>query len=181
MQAKISLFSADIGKRIAYFRERQGVTLSRLADGKPATAKSWEEGKAPRHDRWHGISERLGLSEIFIFHGLPRTPEDYAFVAKYAYEIEEAPEWLQDPSRDKSGDFGLIKKTERTTQKATFNRGMKLNPGFHLPVNVTREQIEEYLRRILDEAESVPGWLGYVHGVLRKHLDIADLKKLKGE
>ena len=80
MQDKFPLFSASIGDRIRWIRQKQGLTLSDLADGRASTAGSWEEGKLPRSDKWQGIAERLRVSWNLISSGWPRSDEDYVFL-----------------------------------------------------------------------------------------------------
>lgn len=94
-QDKFPLFSANIGDRIAWLRSKRGLTLSALGDGRPTTAQSWEDGKMPRRAKWAGIASRLGLSEEFIFLGKPRAPEDYEFIVKWHYEIENSADVLR--------------------------------------------------------------------------------------
>lgn len=90
MQGKISLSSADLASRLAFLREKQGITLEKLADGRPSTAQSWMDGKQPRRDKWDGIADRLGLSEVLVFFGRPESEADYAFIEKWRNEIEES-------------------------------------------------------------------------------------------
>jgi len=89
MQGKITLSSADIASRIAFIREKQGVTLITLGEGKASTAQSWIGGKTPRRDKWGGIAGRLGVSEMLIFMGKPESPGDYAFLRKWRNEIAD--------------------------------------------------------------------------------------------
>lgn len=77
----------SFASRLRFVREKRGVSLGALANGKPSTAKSWESGVNPRPDQWEGIASKLGVSVSFLFLGHPKTPEDYAFVAKYNDEI----------------------------------------------------------------------------------------------
>jgi len=91
MQEEITTFYEDLSKRIRFIREKKGITLKELANGSASTAQSWEQGKQPRKPKWRGISERLGLSESFIFLGKPRSKEDYDFIATFRNEIGEPP------------------------------------------------------------------------------------------
>lgn len=151
MQEKIALSSASFANRLAFLRDRQRVTLSELAEGKASTAKSWEEGKTPRGDKWQGIAQRLRLSEIFIFHGRPETSEDYAFIEKWRNEIEEADEWLNDARYARRAGWHVSEKAD--------------GAAGHLEA-IAREKLETLLRL----AEGRPERLGWIIVQMDSHL-----------
>lgn len=181
MQEKFAISSADLGKRIAFLREKQGVTLSKLGGGKASTAKSWEENKAPRREKWSGVAETLGLSEVFIFMGRPEEPADYAFVEKYRNEIAESDEWLRSkrvnvrsfPAFDDSA-------ASRIPIDEGHRRHVQIREGFQPPAPTPTPQdclkhLEEYLRR----AEREPGGLGYAYRLLLKDFPLDEFDSPK--
>lgn len=108
MQQKFTLSSANIASRIAFIREKQGVTLTTLGEGKASTAQSWIGGKTPRRDKWIGIAERLGVSEMLIFMGRPAASEDYAFIRRWRNDIADADDLLgaSNEFREDSASYG---------------------------------------------------------------------------
>lgn len=88
-QEKYRKFYDDFGDRIAFIREKRGLTLGELSGGSASTAKSWEDGSRPNPDKWEAVAKRLGLSVSFVFLGKPTSREDFDFVAKFADELPE--------------------------------------------------------------------------------------------
>lgn len=80
-------FYDDFGKRLAFIREKRGLTLTQLSGGSASTAKSWEDGSRPAPDKWEAVAGRLNLSVSLVFLGEPSSKEDFDFVAKFTDEI----------------------------------------------------------------------------------------------
>ena len=57
---------------------------------------------------------------------------------------------------------------------------MRITPG-HEPTarEPTRAQIAAYVERYLDQAQRTPGGLGHAWFQIRKHLDLAELKRME--
>jgi len=147
MQEKITLSSADVAKRIAFLREKQGATLAEIGGGKASTAKSWEEGKMPRRDKWQGIAERLGLSESLIFIGRPESEADYAFIAKWRNEIWDAPEISAASAgrvEEKQEPYGTEAEIEEELKRA-FTKLLLAAAGDRNRLGWIAEQMKEYL------------------------------------
>ena len=167
VQALNRNFYDDFGRRILFLRHKQGLTLAALSGGSPSTANSWERGSLPRPDQWDSIAGRLGLSVSFVFLGQPKSRADYDFIARFADEIGPPP------------PHPVEKKPEPKPSEAPTRR-MMLNESFQPPAPaLTRKQLEEQLRRILDEAEITPGGLGYINGLVNQYIDVEVLRRMR--
>lgn len=192
MQAKISLFSTDVGKRIAYLRDRRGVTLDTLGEGRPTTAQSWERGKMPRRPKWQGIAQRLGLSESFIFMGRLETEADYAFIAKWRNEIEGADSLLAvraaatqiHAERREPATVGQVEESRGTYEKpplaisasaATTARRVEINPAYSpRPAEPSEQECVDHFLTYLGHARNTPGGVGVVMWKLQKQFPLDD-------
>lgn len=151
-------------------REKQGLTLSELGDGRPTTAQSWERGKEPRRKNWQGISERLGLSELFIFSGRPESQADYAFIAKWTDEIEDlkersAPQIKDTEYNQRDGSPPRVREGRRVLMAPNVSPHRKPS---------SRVDCEDYFNKLLDAAEESgePNAFPVIHDRLRKLLPI---------
>ena len=142
MQAKLRNFYGDFGRRISFIREKRGLTLRAMADGKPSTAKSWEGGSRPGSEHWEKIAGRVGLSVSFVFLGQPTSREDYEFVAKYADEIGSP-------------------KTEQILREESDGPVVDLG---------TASKIRDHIEELIEKADGDPHRLGWLLEQLRSHV-----------
>lgn len=176
MQAKLRNFYGDFGTRLAFIREKRGLTLGELAGGKAAsTAKSWESGSVPRPDQWPAIAERLGLSVSFVFLGEPKSRSDYDFVAKFADELGVPPApkgFVVEESEHfnylKPGSQEALPEPRRTSPSSKMLEP-RYQPRAEEPTpQMCADHFAKYLARALQE----PGGVGFTWRLLQKHFPL---------
>ncbi len=143
LQAQYRNFYDSFGTRIAFIREKTGLTLGQLSDGAASTAKSWESGSLPRADQWEAIAARLGLSVSLVFLGSPKSKEDYDFLAKYADEL---------PPHKSEPEIGETKQAPYGT------------------ADTLRAEARRYFDDLLSAANDDPVRLGWLLQQMREHL-----------
>lgn len=170
-QEKIANFYEDLGTRIAFIRDKQRVTLDELSEGKPSTAQSWEQGKMPRPDRWRHISERLGLSEAFIFNGTPVEEKDYAFIETWKHVIGEKgvtyAERLHSPLKV---EHPPAKFPDRPMITPRRSEDPARQPA-------TLQDCERYFLEYLQRAEKDPNAGPYIWRQLQKHFPLDEFEE----
>lgn len=209
MQEKFPLFSADVGNRLAFLRDKQGVTLETLGDGHPTTAQSWEQGKSPRRAKWGGIAKRLGLSESLIFMGRPDSDADYAFLVNWRNLIEGADEALQErdmrvhaiASFDRikaqvvraahAGDYPtnhgeenplpIVEEAAASLRRQTRSEGRVLINAPHQPrpAEPTPQACIDHFLTYLKAAEHAPGGIGMAWWKLQKNFPLDEFEPPK--
>ena len=150
MQPKYRNFYDDFGERIAFIREKRGMTLGELSGGSASTAKSWEEGSRPNPEKWEAVASRLKLSVSFVFLGEPRSAADFDFVAKFADEVGPSPYAAivsePQPAGDDSAIVSELKKEIETTMSV-----LKWQAGSEVaPLGWLREELRSLLGRQAD-------------------------------
>lgn len=182
-QAILRSFYGDFGTRIAFIREKRGMGLAELGNGKASTAKSWEAGSRPKPEKWEELAVKLNLSSSFVMTGKPRLQSDYDFIAKYGDEIGPPPDakTLRGDvffSRDNvsavhetQAPYGVPTPARAATPSPPHvppRRPVELTPPYRLPAeSPTEKQCIEYLASVLADGRDIGGAAGHVYLELR--------------
>lgn len=133
----------------------------------------------PRNDLWEGIAARLGVTVSLLFLGLPKSPEDYDFIAKYADEIEGADLLLARRPLASSIDYDRLRKGDkghRAEEGPQDNMGRVASRIPQQRAPSTRQDCEAYVRQLLDAAEMSedPNAWPVIHDRLKKQFPLAE-------
>lgn len=138
------------------------------------------------------FADEYGIARSTVFNWLksetPPLAKHWPKLAAYfgtslGYITTGSPEQLDKMDRDKRDPATsplVVSERDPAAYGGQDADRVRLNPSFRPPApEPTRIQIEEHFRIILDEAERAPGGLGLVNAMLRKHLDVQELKRLQ--
>jgi len=156
LQDQITNFYDNFGMRLHFMRQARGLTLSELSSGSASTAQSWETGIYPRTRKWREISEKLGLSEPFIFKGIPAIASDYEFIRMHRSEIGDPPPTWAPENKDIRENAGNLLSSANLIADAST--------------------VLSFMRPWFDAMIKNPNIAPYVLGELKKHLPHEDLR-----
>lgn len=147
--------------------EAKGVTIQKFADDNGiarATVFNWLKKVDPPKQRFRAAcAEYLGVSEAYFAYGIRRAPQ------KVDVRSQTRPDLVVEESAPKYGEPDSVPSGR-----------MNINPGFAVPVpEPSREQLEIFFRKILDDAEQTPGGFGYLNGLLAQHFDPEVLRRMR--
>lgn len=179
LQEQLRNFYDNFGTRIAFIRDKRGLTLGQLSEGAASTAKSWEAGSLPRPDQWEPIAKRLGLSVSLVFLGDPKTREDFDFVAKFADEIGLPPK--SQAGSSKSSDYRNSGSQDSLAEEPGASRLPKmLDPRFQPRAEPTLQMCKDYIEEYLRRADAQPGGIGYAWVKLQKQFPLDEFEPAEG-